>query len=368
MSLGFEMTDVIAVPEGRIVGHLTAFVRTPFGIQCARIGFAALASGVAATVICALLPTSSNSPAPATVQRPVHTAAAKPAVKPPLPAGFDVAKAWSDEHALLQAATHPEMRDVPADAWSPAGGVSILLATRFPIVTQPGHEAAAADAHQRTAEAETRVKAATNVPLPLSPPAARRNDSRRTAASKAPATDTESQVASLPPQEGEPGYFGFFRKLFEGPDHSAKAMLADNPKTAIYDIEQRVVYLPNGDKLEAHSGYGKWKDDPASFARKNLGVTPPNVYRVTFREKLFHGVRALRLTPVGGGKMYGRDGMLAHSYMLGDGGQSNGCVSVKDYKKFLQAYEDGDFEKLIVVRSVDDTKPSQVASVAPGNV
>ncbi len=141
----------------------------------------------------------------------------------------------------------------------------------------------------------------------------------------------DPQVASLPPQQPEPGYFGFFRKLFGNPDHAADALLAANPKTAIYDIEKHVVYLPDGNKLEAHSGYGKWLDDPDSVERKNLGVTPPNVYAVSFREKLFHGVRALRLTPVGDGKMYGRDGMLAHSYMLGADGQSNGCVSVKDY-------------------------------------
>ena len=179
----------------------------------------------------------------------------------------------------------------------------------------------------------------------------------------------EPQVASLPPQQPEPGYFGFFRKLFGNPDHAANSLLAANPKTAIYDIERHVVYLPDGDKLEAHSGYGKWLDDPDSVERKNMGVTPPNVYAVSFREKLFHGVRALRLTPVGDGKMYGRDGMLAHSYMLGADGQSNGCVSVKDYEKFLQAYKDGKFKQLIVVRSVQDmSKPSQVASVQSGGV
>ena len=160
----------------------------------------------------------------------------------------------------------------------------------------------------------------------------------------------------------------FLPQFFGNPDHAARAILAANPKTAIYDIEKRVVYLPNGDKLEAHSGYGQWLDDPTSVERKDRGVTPPNVYAVSFREKPFHGVRALRLTPVGDGNMYGRDGMLAHSYMLGEDGQSNGCVSVKDYRKFLQAYENGAFKQLIVVRSVDDVAPSRVASAQPGNV
>jgi hypothetical protein len=49
------------------------------------------------------------------------------------------------------------------------------------------------------------------------------------------------------------------------------------------------------------------------------------------------------------GKMFGRDGMLAHSYMLGPSGQSNGCVSFSDYSAFLEAYLKGDVDRLVVV-------------------
>ena len=79
------------------------------------------------------------------------------------------------------------------------------------------------------------------------------------------------------------------------------------------------------------------------------GPTPPNVYDLTLREELFHGVRAIRLNPVDEKKMYGRDGMLAHTYMLGPNGQSNGCVSFKDYTKFLRAYLNGEIDRLVVV-------------------
>ena len=192
------------------------------------------------------------------------------------------------------------------------------------------------------------------MPLPPSAPAAHANDVKHRPSPASRRCTAQPQVASLPPQAPEPGYFDFFRKLFRSPDHAAQALLAANPKTAIYDIEKHVVYLPSGNKLEAHSGYGQWLDDPTSVDRKDRGVTPPNVYTVSFREKLFHGVRALRLTPVGAGNMYGRDGILAHSYMLGEDGQSNGCVSIKNYHEFLQAYKNGDFNRLIVVRSVDD--------------
>jgi len=60
-------------------------------------------------------------------------------------------------------------------------------------------------------------------------------------------------------------------------------------------------------------------------------------------------VQAIRLTPVNEDAMFGRAGILAHSYMLGPSGQSNGCVSFKDYAKFLRAYLRGEVDRLVVV-------------------
>jgi len=360
------MTDVIAVSGGKfltgldfaanhgrhVVARWMAFARTPSGAQCVRLGAAALASAIGAAAICAVLPGGQGTaPVPARIQQTHQASGSAPAAEPTV-AGFDVGRAWSEEHAGLYAAANPDLRGVPADAWAPVGGLSMLLANRLP--SAGGTDTAAVE---------------TTVPMPPPAPTARTNEVWRRAVARGKPVKIEPKVASLPPQQPEPGYFGFFNKLFGNPDHLADSLLAANPETAIYDIERHVVYLPDGDKLEAHSGYGKWLDDPDSVERKNMGVTPPNVYAVSFREKLFHGVRALRLTPVGDGKMYGRDGMLAHSYMLGADGQSNGCVSVKDYEKFLQAYKDGKFKQLIVVRSVQDmSKPSQVASAATGGV
>jgi Protein of unknown function (DUF2778) len=119
--------------------------------------------------------------------------------------------------------------------------------------------------------------------------------------------------------------------------------------TAIYDIAARTVYLPNGHRLEAHSGLGSHLDDPRYVNTKGQGPTPPNVYNLTLRERLFHGVRAIRLLPVDDGKMFGRDGMLAHSYMLGPSGQSNGCVSFRNYPAFLDAFLKGEVDRLVVV-------------------
>jgi hypothetical protein len=125
-------------------------------------------------------------------------------------------------------------------------------------------------------------------------------------------------------------------------------------QTAVYDITARTVYLPNGTKLEAHSGLGSKLDDPRYAHVRMQGVTPPHVYDLKPREALFHGVPALRLTPVGGeDAIYGRSGLLAHTYMLGPNGDSNGCVSFKDYYKFLEAYRSGEIKRLAVVARVD---------------
>jgi hypothetical protein len=127
-------------------------------------------------------------------------------------------------------------------------------------------------------------------------------------------------------------------------------------RTAIYDIAAHTVYLPNGDRLEAHSGLGNRLDDPHYVTAKNRGPTPPNVYDLTLREQLFHGVRAIRLNPRNESKMFGRDGMLAHTYMLGPSGQSFGCVSFKNYPAFLRAFLSGEVDRLVVVPRVDHTR------------
>jgi hypothetical protein len=122
--------------------------------------------------------------------------------------------------------------------------------------------------------------------------------------------------------------------------------------TAVYDISAHTVYLPNGQRLEAHSGLGSMLDDPRSVTQKMRGATPPTVYALTPREQLFHGVQALRLTPLGG-NVYGRAGLLAHTFMLGPHGDSNGCVSFRNYQAFLQAYQNGQIRRLAVVASVN---------------
>jgi len=150
-------------------------------------------------------------------------------------------------------------------------------------------------------------------------------------------------LASLAPDGG------LFRS---GPDLGA---LGYEPQTAVYDISARAVYMPGGAKLEAHSGLGDLMDDPEHVHEPNVGATPPAVYDLKPRERLFHGVRALRMIPVDG-TTYGRSGLLAHSYLLGPNGESNGCVSIRNYEKFLQAFSSGEIRRLVVVPSLNTTE------------
>ena len=139
--------------------------------------------------------------------------------------------------------------------------------------------------------------------------------------------------------------------------HNRPQLPRPGSRVAVYDIAAHTVYLPDGERLEAHSGLGDKMDDPRFVKVRMRGPTPPNVYDLTLREEIFHGVRAIRLNPVDDDKMYGRAGMLAHTYMLGPNGQSNGCVSFRDYRKFLTAYLNGQVDRLVVVARLNDMPP-----------
>ena len=158
-----------------------------------------------------------------------------------------------------------------------------------------------------------------------------------------PARQPSTVLAYASPEDGivgnrPSGGFGGLLTGNAGPDRA----------TAVYDIAAHTVTLPDGTKLEAHSGLGASLDDPRSVTKHMRGATPPNVYDLQPREQLFHGVRALRLNPTGG-TTYGRAGLLAHTFMLGPRGDSNGCVVFRNYQAFLAAYESGQVKRLAVV-------------------
>ncbi len=86
-------------------------------------------------------------------------------------------------------------------------------------------------------------------------------------------------------------------------------------QTAVYDIAAKTVYLPDGTKLEAHSGLGSKMDDIRYSHVRMQGVTPPHIYELKPRETLFHGVPALRLTPLGGEDKDPRPRRIARAHL-----------------------------------------------------
>ncbi|MGU3539465.1 DUF2778 domain-containing protein [Methylobacterium sp. A54F] len=162
------------------------------------------------------------------------------------------------------------------------------------------------------------------------------------------AKSTETKPAAEAPTAL--AYAGTPDEAMTSPTRRSLGPVAPSGGVAIYDITARTVTLPSGERLEAHSGLGIAQDSPRHVHVKMRGATPPGTYDLTEREALFHGVRAIRLNPVGGsGAVHGRVGLLAHTYMLGPSGASNGCVVFRQYDRFLQAYLRGEVRRLVVV-------------------
>jgi hypothetical protein len=204
---------------------------------------------------------------------------------------------------------------------------------------------------------ESKPPAPAGIPLPRSRPATADLESRPAStlaqADNAARPDDRTllqKLSDLLPEHITLASFtpdgGLFR---QGPE---LVSLGYDKLTAVYDISAHAVYLPNGLSLEAHSGIGSLKDDPEHANVPNTGATPPAAYELKPRERLFHGVQALRMIPAEGSTTNGRSGLLAHSYMLGPNGDSNGCVSIRNYDRFLRAFNDGEINRLVVVPSL----------------
>jgi hypothetical protein len=222
---------------------------------------------------------------------------------------------------------------------------------------------------QMSALEEQKPAVVTGIPLPRSRPAdiklEAQNDPVPVFAAPAPERSMLQKLSDLLPSPK-------FSLASLGPDtgvyHDGPDLVAlgYDRQTAVYDISAHAVYLPNGMRLEAHSGMGTLMDDPEHVSERMVGATPPAVYELKPRERLFHGVAALRMTPQDTTAALGRSGLLTHSFMLGPTGQSNGCVSIRNYDSFLKAYRDGDFTRLVVIRSLNDAAPaSRVAASQP---
>jgi hypothetical protein len=321
------------------------------------------------------LPLRDPAPLVSSTQSDTRIAAAAPVAEPPqVDAGIG-------ESEPATALAPPPYKSQAGEAWRDAVGGPLSRWAWTP-------EGPAVDAPEVAPRAEADVaeppRTAMMVPVPMPrPPEFRapnaaslaRRAERRMARRVVPPTQPAAPVADEP---------SFLEKLFgieRGPALAYAALeskpidvapqrrispplpLAREPGAtagiAVYNITARTVTLPSGERLEAHSGLGEGLDDPRLVNVRMRGPTPPGTYDLTEREQPFHGVRAIRLTPVGGNEaVYGRVGLLAHTYMLGPRGDSNGCVSFRDYDRFLQAFLRGEVQRLVVVSGTQDPLPA----------
>jgi hypothetical protein len=304
-----------------------------------------------------------------------RVAAAEPVAEPPR---GEAEAAPSDSASALAA---PPYESPAGQAWRDATGGPL---SRWAWTPEGPAVAAPEAAPQAEADIADPPRTAMMVPVPMPRPpefrtpnaaALARRAARRMARRVVPPAQPAAPVADEP---------SFLEKLFgieRGPALAYTALeskpidvapqrrispplpLAREPGAtagiAVYNITARTVTLPSGERLEAHSGLGEGLDDPRLVNVRMRGPTPPGTYDLTEREALFHGVRAIRLTPVGGNDaVYGRVGLLAHTYMLGPRGDSNGCVSFRDYDRFLQAFLRGEVQRLVVVSGTQDPPPA----------
>jgi type VI secretion system (T6SS) effector TldE1-like protein len=343
-----------------------------FAVACLVLGssYAVYSNILAASVYPTLGESSFDQPVLKPRSEPVATRSAAQAIS-------DVFAALPAEPAPVirkpmtqMAAVSPSMMFSDRFAASAADGVSSRAAEAAPpppVASKPAETPKLADAPKR------REPAPQQVALNLAPPPPRADEAK---AAKPAATSfgemaQRAKAAMMSLTSGDrksvsDKLWGKQPSLLSYASADATASIAQdqNPaqggaapydrSTAVYDISAKMVYLPDGTTLEAHSGLGEKLDDPNSARVRMLGVTPPHIYELKPREALFHGVPALRLTPVGGeDAIYGRTGLLAHTYMLGPNGDSNGCVSFKDYHAFLDAYKNKGIRKLAVVTRIE---------------
>lgn len=249
----------------------------------------------------------------------------------------------------------PETREQAADATS-----EIPLPPRRPgelktlagrVAPAPQRQAALSEPAPVPAPADTRsffekiFGGAGAGPQPATPPEAAPSGRNARRQQQAP-----SQALAYAAPETTGGLFGgLTNPAAPAPSVATGPTPRAGAGTAVYDISAHTVYMPDGARLEAHSGLREYLDDPRYVHVRMRGPTPPSVYALSPREALFHGVEALRLTPIGNNSIFGRAGLLAHTYMLGPNGDSNGCVSFRDYDAFLQAYKRGEVRRLVVV-------------------
>jgi|GEM_PF-2246414 len=229
-----------------------------------------------------------------------------------------------------------------------------------PVAASPAPLPAESEPTTPAATAPVRVAPSVLVPLPTAMPTV------EPAPIPAPRLDRPAGPTTTVTTQSEPPLAELTPPPLHVPAAAAPA-IGRHDGVAVYDITAATVYMPDGSRLEAHSGLGYMTDNPRFVDRRNTGSTPPGAYNLVRLDSLFFGVEALRMVPADSKSRFGRDGFLTHTYLLrGRPGQSNGCVVFPDYGRFLSAFKRGEVKRLVVVASLPSAT-TRVASASIGN-
>ncbi len=112
--------------------------------------------------------------------------------------------------------------------------------------------------------------------------------------------------------------------------------------TAVYDLMAHTVFLPDGSRLEAHSGLGplgtippmSWKRTGARRRRMNMNSRCARACSTACR-------RCGSIPSAGRMRSMAAPGCSPTPTCWGPDGDSNGCVSFKNYDAFLAAFQSG---------------------------
>ncbi|PBB25006.1 MULTISPECIES: DUF2778 domain-containing protein [unclassified Mesorhizobium] len=342
-----QITEASLVPSVQVMASLSSDMPAPVAERFARADTGAVVQTAPAPMGLAQSQTPDNTQlALALVQSlPVEDEA----FASPLPMTES-----SADVAVAPAETQPQQ---PGDAASLPDALTddVPLPTRRPQYDAPRQPKAVVEQDEPAPQPKiAQPKIAQQKPAPEAKPVQQAQPARPARAGH----DGGDVLAYAKPDTPSGGLGQAFRNLFNGPSGGSGA----GHGVAVYDISAKTVYMPDGQRLEAHSGLGAMVDQPRYVHVKDRGPTPPDTYNLSLRESRFHGVEALRLTPVGGGNKYNRNGLLAHTYMLRGGrAESNGCVVFRDYSRFLAAFKKGKVTRLVVVPRLNGS-PTQVAT------
>ncbi|TRC79449.1 DUF2778 domain-containing protein [Mesorhizobium sp. WSM4310] len=342
-----QITEASLVPSVQVVASLSSDMPAPVAERFARADTGAVVQTAPAPMGLA------QSQAPDNTQLALALVQSLPVEDEAFASPLPMTESSADV-AVAPAETQPQQ---PGDAASLPDALTddVPLPTRRPQYDAPRQPRAVVEQDEPAPQPKiAQPKIAQQKPAPEAKPVQQAQPARPARAGR----DGGDVLAYAKPDTPSGGLGQAFRNLFNGPSGGSGA----GHGVAVYDISAKTVYMPDGQRLEAHSGLGAMVDQPRYVHVKDRGPTPPNTYNLSLRESRFHGVEALRLTPVGGGNKYNRNGLLAHTYMLRGGrAESNGCVVFRDYSRFLAAFKKGKVTRLVVVPRLNGS-PTQVAT------